>query len=128
MAPKQRKLLILGATLAFISVTLGAFGAHALKALLSEAGQQQYTLAIRYAFVHALGVMIIALALPLSMNPNRMKMAAYILTLGVLLFSGSLIIYALTTIKLFAMITPFGGLCFLLGWLMFIFSLRGDSQ
>ena len=121
MATKQRKLLILGATLAFLAVVLGAFGAHALRALLSEAGQQQYTLAIRYAFVHALGVMIIALALPFAMNSNRMQMAAYILTLGVLLFSGSLIIYALTTTKLFAMITAFGGLCFLLGWLMFIF-------
>lgn len=127
MHTNQRKILMLGAAIAFLSVAFGAFGAHALKEMLGEAGRHPYDLGVRYAFIHALSIMLFALALPLSIHPRRLNVAVWLLALGVGLFSGSLVIYAISGVSKFAMIVPLGGLCLLGGWIVFIFSMRGSK-
>ena len=121
----QRRIFITGASFAFICVALGAFGAHALKEVLSDSASHQYELAIRYAFMHALALMIIALAHPIAVNEKKINLAAWFFGAGICLFSGSLILLALSGNHVFAVFTPLGGLCFLIGWVSLILSMRG---
>jgi len=124
MKTRQRELLFIAAIIGFLGVALGAFGAHALKNILSEAGQRQYDLGVRYAYIHALALAVSSLAMPLAGNSKRLNLAAWFFIAGVVMFSGSLILLALTGIKFFAAITPLGGLSFLLGWGFFAYSIK----
>ena len=125
MNGQQNRLLFIAAVLGFLAVALGAFGAHALKAFLNEAGQRQYDLGIRYAFIHILAVFIVSLTMPLAGQPKYLNRAAWLFIAGIVLFSGSLILLALSGITVFAAIVPLGGLAFLLGWAFFAYGLRG---
>ena len=124
MNSRQRTLFFVAAIIGFLSVAFGAFGAHALKDMLSEAGQRQYDLGVRYAFIHALVLLATGLIMPLVTNARRLEMAGWFFISGVVMFSGSLILLGLTGIAFFASITPLGGLSFLLGWAFFAFSIR----
>ena len=105
-------LLRLGAALCFLAVALGAFGAHALKATLASDGMTEvWNKAVLYHFVHALGLLV------LSALPAVQRVTVILFVVGIVLFSGSLYLLALTNIKWLGAITPFGGLCFLAGWL-----------
>jgi uncharacterized membrane protein YgdD (TMEM256/DUF423 family) len=121
---RQRELLFIAAIIGFLGVAFGAFGAHALKDTLSVAGRGQYELGVHYAYIHVLAIGVAALALPIVGAPNRLNLAAWFFIAGVAMFSGSLILLALTGITFFVVITPLGGLCFLLGWGFFANSIR----
>ena len=99
------------AALCFFAVALGAFGAHALKeTLMANAMTEVWNKAVLYHFVHALALLVLA-ALPAAS-----RAAAGLFVAGIVLFSGSLYLLALTNIKWLGAITPLGGLCFLTGW------------
>ena len=107
----------LAAILCFLAVGLGAFGAHALKATLQESGMLDvWNKAVLYHLVHA--VALIALALPGAGN----RAAYYLIVAGILFFSGSLYVMALTNVRWLGAITPIGGLCFLAGWAWLVIS------
>lgn len=115
-------LLKLAAVLGALSVTLGAFGAHALKRMATEAAVAIFETGVRYQFYH---VFAIALAGILFRDfPNKwMSLSGNFFLAGIILFSGSL--YLLTFIKAagktgldwIGIITPFGGLAFIAGWI-----------
>ena len=113
----SRTLAIAGILLALATV-FGAFGAHALKAQLSPDGLQVYETAVRYHFFNALGLIGIGLTLRFVDAP-AVRWAAVLLLIGVILFSGSL--YALTfgAPRPFGVVTPFGGLALIAGWICF---------
>jgi uncharacterized membrane protein YgdD (TMEM256/DUF423 family) len=99
------------AALCFLAVALGAFGAHALKGTLqAHAMTDVWNKAVFYHFVHALALLVLA-ALPVVS-----RAAAALFVSGIVLFSGSLYLLALTNVKWLGAITPLGGLCFLAGW------------
>ncbi|MEO7168614.1 MAG: DUF423 domain-containing protein [Spartobacteria bacterium] len=103
------------AALCFLGVGLGAFGAHALKETLQANDTiEVWKTAVLYHFVHALALLLLA-ALPAT---SRAASALFIA--GILLFSGSLYLLALTNIKWLGAITPLGGLCFLTGWMALV--------
>ena len=107
----------LAAILCFLAVGLGAFGAHALKATLQESGMLDvWNKAVLYHLVHA--VALIALALHGAGN----RAAYYLIVAGILFFSGSLYVMALTNVRWLGAITPIGGLCFLAGWAWLVIS------
>jgi uncharacterized membrane protein YgdD (TMEM256/DUF423 family) len=112
-----RTLAIAGLLLALATV-FGAFGAHALKAQLSPDRLQVYETAVRYHFFHALGLLGIGLALRFIDVPS-MRWAAVLVIVGIVLFSGSL--YALTfgAPRPFGVVTPFGGVALIAGWICF---------
>ena len=100
------------AALCFLAVGLGAFGAHALKETLLANGMiDVWNKAVLYHFVHALALLVLA-ALPAAS-----RTASALLVAGIVLFSGSLYLLALTNVKWLGAVTPLGGLCFLAGWL-----------
>ncbi len=108
--------MALGAMGAFFSVALGAFGAHGLRGHLSERLLAVYHTGVEYQMYHALG--LLAIGLWMEHNPRVLygNLAAGLLLLGILLFSGSLYLLALTGNRSLGVITPIGGLCFLTGW------------
>jgi uncharacterized membrane protein YgdD (TMEM256/DUF423 family) len=98
--------------LGFLGVACGALGAHAVKAL-GEDRLAWWETGARYHLIHALAVGLLA-----AIVPARAKLTAALFVAGVVLFSGSLYALALTGTRALGMVTPFGGLSFLAGWLV----------
>ena len=110
--------LLLSAVSALLAVTMGAFGAHALKAVLSIEMLAVYKTAVTYQMWHALGLGIIALLRQQNPDERIIIYAGWLMFAGIILFSGSLYILSLSGVKWLGMITPIGGLCFLSAWLL----------
>ena len=111
-----RGFLMLAAFFGFTGVALGAFAAHGLKKTLSAEYLAIFHTGVTYQLVHALA--LFGVALLAAHVPGRLVMWAGVsFSIGILLFSGSL--YLLTTVGIgkLGIITPFGGLAFLIGWL-----------
>ena len=105
-----------GAFNAFIAVAAGAFAAHGLKDVFSVEYLNTFKTAADYQLIHGVGLILIGLLNKL--NPSRYNIAAAIaMFAGIVLFSGSLFLLTLTDTKWLGMITPFGGLFFLIAWL-----------
>ncbi|MEH6346359.1 MAG: DUF423 domain-containing protein [Bermanella sp.] len=115
-------LLVVGASLAALSVLMGAFASHALKAQLSEQALGWIATGVQYQMFHALMILILAFALQQWPNWAGLKAAAYSFIMGILMFSGSLYFMAITDIRTLAIITPIGGLAFLGGWGLLIWA------
>jgi uncharacterized membrane protein YgdD (TMEM256/DUF423 family) len=101
----------IAATLCFLAVALGAFGAHWLRSTIESHGMlDAWNKAVLYHFIHAIALFVIAL------YGAANRGAWWLLLAGILLFSGSLYMMALTNVRWLGVITPLGGLCFLTGW------------
>lgn len=106
--------LLLGSVNMFLAVALGAFGAHGLKSRVSAESLAVWQTGVLYHLAHALGLLLVGLLaahLPV-------RNAGWMLFAGIVLFSGSLYLMVLTGIRSLGMITPFGGVAFLAGWLL----------
>jgi uncharacterized membrane protein YgdD (TMEM256/DUF423 family) len=100
------------AVLGFLAVALGAFGAHGLKDLLARNGTAAiWEKAVFYHFIHAVVLFVLAGRTPLQTGP----WASFLI--GIVIFSGSLYLLAITNLRWLGAITPFGGVSFLVGWL-----------
>jgi len=111
-------LLILGSINMFLSVALGAFGAHALKASLQPDMMAVYHTGNQYHFYHALGLFAAASAAGFFPGSRFIRWSGAFILAGLILFSGSLYVLSLTGQRWFGMITPFGGTAFMVGWLL----------
>ena len=101
----------IAAVLCFLAVVLGAFGAHGLRSTLEARGMlDAWNKAMFYHFIHAVALLVLALYGSLNRG------ACWLLVVGILLFSGSLYLLAVTNLRWLGAVTPFGGLCFLAGW------------
>ena len=108
--------LVIGSLSAFIAVALGAFGAHALKGKLDPDLFNVFEVGVRYQMYHALA--LIALGWLIDRYPGApLAPAGWLFVAGSVLFSGSLYALALSGTRWLGAITPFGGFCFLAGWL-----------
>lgn len=114
--------LFSGALFAFLSVALGAFGAHSLKNILNEYSLNIWNKAVLYQMFHAAALLIVGLLQNMYKEIN-LDVAGYSFIVGIILFSGSLYILALSQIKVFGAITPIGGLAFLFGWGFFMYAI-----
>jgi uncharacterized membrane protein YgdD (TMEM256/DUF423 family) len=110
--------MLLGSLLAALAVMLGAFGAHGLKTRLTPELLVTFETGVRYHFYHALGLFAVALAASLLPDSVALRWAGYLLVAGIVLFSGSLYALSLTGVRGLGIITPFGGLAFIAGWLL----------
>lgn len=113
----SRTFIILGSFNAFLAVALGAFGAHGLKPILSESLMAVYQTGVQYHSMHALGLIGIGILAQNIKNSLFLKLAGWLLLVGIILFCGSLYALAITEIRKLGIITPLGGVSFLLGWL-----------
>lgn len=110
--------IILGALCTMMAVGTGAFGAHGLEGKLSDKYMSVWEKAVNYQMYHGLGLIMIGIISgTTSINVNW---AGWLLFFGIVLFSGSLYILALTQIRILGAITPIGGILFIVGWFMLI--------
>lgn len=112
-----KPILMTASVLLALAVALGAFGAHGLKSQLSADMMQTYKTGVEYHFYHALGLLFIGI-LAVSFPSELIKWSAILLTTGIILFSGSLYVLAVTGIKWLGAVTPIGGLSFIAGWIL----------
>lgn len=115
--------IIYSSLLLALGVVIGAFGAHGLEKMVEPAKLATFETGVRYHFYHAFAILftsIIALVKP----EMKIAKAVTFFTLGIFLFSFGCYSYVLTGLKSIAMIVPFGGTCFIIGWLMLAISVR----
>ncbi len=113
-----------GAFLMALAVALGAFGAHGLKNRLDAYSLSVYEKAVFYHFIHALGILLVALlARTSAISVGAQTRVGWLLLIGVILFSGSLYALAISGIRLLGAITPIGGIAFIVGWLVLFYEL-----
>ena len=111
----DKTFLLIGALAGFAGVALGAFGAHALRSRLSPEMLVVFETGVRYQMYHAFAILIVALILA-RRGGWMISASGWFFTAGIVLFSGSLYLLALTGVTLLGAITPIGGLAFLIGW------------
>ncbi len=114
--------IIIGSFFCLMTVVLGAFGAHALKDILNEHGQSIYNKAVIYQMFHGLGILFVAI-LNSFISECDLSVIIYFFTIGIVLFSGSLYILAISKVRWLGMLTPIGGVFFILGWILLILKL-----
>lgn len=108
----------IAAVMGLLAVALGAMGAHLLEPTLARnpRGMALWEKAVFYHFIHAVMLFVLALRRPIR------RVAWFGFLIGIILFSGSLYFYALTSVKWLVAITPFGGVSFMVGWICLIIS------
>lgn len=115
----QRLLFLTGSIFGFLSVALGAFGAHALKKSLSSDMLVIFETGVRYQTYHAFALLAAAWAVAVF-DSKLILRAGTCFTAGIIIFSGSLYLLALSGIKMFGAVTPIGGVLLMIGWLFMI--------
>jgi len=110
-----------GSLMAFLAVGLGAFGAHALKDRLSPDMLNIFEVGVRYHMYHAFGLLAVAWAISRWPESN-LTAAGWAFLAGIVIFSGSLYILSIFGIRWLGAITPLGGLAFLIGWAILVWS------
>lgn len=113
----MKAFLVIGAINGFIAVALGAFGAHGLEGKISESAIKTWEKAVNYQMFHTVTLLIAGVTL-LKVQSSALIWAGWMFIIGIILFSGSLYIYSTTGVRSLAMITPFGGVFFLIGWVL----------
>lgn len=113
----MRVFFLLGAAFGMIGVAAGAFGAHALRSRLSAPMLEVFETAARYQMYHALALLAAAWAVD-RWGGGAGVVAGWAFVVGIVVFSGSLYVLALTGTRWLGAITPIGGAAFLLGWAM----------
>ena len=112
----DRTFLLIGALAGVTGVALGAFGAHGLRSRLSPEMLAVFETGVRYHLYHALALLATASIMG-RLEGNRLVAAAgWLFVAGILLFSGSLYVLAVTGIRTLGAITPIGGVAFLIAW------------
>jgi|SRR5512141_1414518 len=111
-----------GSLMAFLAVGLGAFGAHALKDRLTPEMLNIFEVGVRYHMYHALALLAVAWAISRWPESN-LNAAGWAFLVGIVIFSGSLYVLSIFGIRWLGAITPIGGLAFLSGWAILVWSL-----
>lgn len=130
----SRRILIYAAVCGGLGVCLGSIGAHGLDSILQQRDYDaahiakrldQFDVGVRYHLYHSLALLALS-AVQLGSDKGRLRVA-HLFLLGILLFSGSLYLLVLSDIGKFGMVTPFGGVCLIAGWVMLL-TLRPVGQ
>jgi uncharacterized membrane protein YgdD (TMEM256/DUF423 family) len=119
MKLNSKSFKLFAAASGFVTVVLGAFAAHSLKNSLSSYSLDIWQTAVFYQFVHTLVILQLS-----YLKPSHLLMRSQIwFSSGVILFSGSLYLLAVTGITKLGMLTPIGGVCLLIGWLYLVINI-----
>lgn len=113
----HKRLLITAAILGFLSVALGAFGAHTLKEYIDASSLAVFETGVRYQFYHVFAIALAGMVYAYFPG-KKIVLAGNLFLLGTCLFSGSLYILAVSSIRWLGAITPLGGLAYMAGWLL----------
>ena len=112
----NRLFITLGAINGLLAVALGAFAAHGLKARLDAPMLAVFQTGVTYQMTHALALVLIGIIAQTMPESNILRRAGWAMLIGIVLFSGSLYLLAVTGLTWLGAITPLGGTAFLIGW------------
>ena len=110
--------LLLGSINALLVVLIGAFGAHGLKTRLTVENMAIFQTGVQYHFYHAVGLILVGLIAWHIPTSPYLRWSAWLMIMGIILFSGSLYALSITNIRWLGMITPVGGMAFIIAWLL----------
>ena len=116
LTPLARRCIAAGALLMLLGVILGAFGAHALQALLTPQRLASYQTGVNYQLLHSLGLVAVGIVAQLTTEPTRLRWSARLMLAGIVLFSGSIYLMAAGAPRALGMVAPLGGLSFMAAW------------
>ncbi|MEG9296157.1 DUF423 domain-containing protein [Mangrovibacillus sp. Mu-81] len=116
----MKTFIIIGALSAFLSVGLGAFGAHALEGKIDKKYIDTWNTGVLYQMFHAIGIIIIGVLMGTVSPTSLLSWSGWLMVIGTILFSGSLYVLSLSGIKILGAVTPFGGVSFLAGWILLV--------
>ena len=114
----DRTFLLTAAVAGFLAVALGAFGAHGLRGRLSPDMLAVFETGVRYHMYHALALLATS-ALAARLERRAVVAAGWLFVTGIVVFSGSLYLLAVTGIRVLGAITPIGGAAFIIAWALF---------
>lgn len=123
----MRQWIIIAAVSGFLAVALGAFGAHLLEGRISDHYLGVWEKAVQYQMFHTGGLLAIGVLLNIMPSKHLVRAGGCMLA-GIIFFSGSLYILALSGIGIFGAITPIGGILFLTAWALIVVALLGQSK
>ena len=116
----SKLIIILAGINGFLAVSIGAFAAHVLRDRLSPVLLNTFQTGVQYHMYHALGLFGIGLLMLNFPTSNLLRISAYLMIAGIVLFSGSLYLLSITGTRWLGAITPLGGLCFLSAWVLIV--------
>jgi len=124
----KRFALLSGTVLAGLAVSFGAFGSHALKAMLMQNGRiDTFETAVRYQMYHALALLLTGILMK-SETEKKASVAAGLFLVGTILFSGSLYLLCLYPLPGVVYLTPMGGVLFMAGWIFLLLHFLGNKK
>lgn len=112
--------IIIGAINAFLSVALGAFGAHGLEGKVEPKYLEIWKTGVQYQMFHAMGMIAVGILMGQVQASSMLNWSGWMMLIGTVIFSGSLYALTLSGIKVLGAITPIGGVAFLVGWVLLI--------
>ena len=113
----SRTFFVIASLFGLSAVSLGAFGAHALKSMISPEFLSVFETGVRYQMYHTFAIFVVAWYLQ-SKPVRKLELGGWFFVAGVVLFSGSLYLLAMTGVRSLALVTPVGGLLLFAGWAM----------
>lgn len=125
---QTKKFLLIASFMMAIAIMIGAFGAHGLKPYLDEYGTTIFTKASNYQFYSTLGLFCIAIISSFINQDNKIAISYYLVLIGMLIFSFSLYILAISKIMWLGAITPIGGSLMIIGWLLLTYTIYKDMR
>lgn len=117
-----------GAICTALAIAFGAFGAHGLKEIVSEHMLQNFETGVRYQMYSALGLMLIALASKHMQDHKKLAQGSILILIGMIIFSGSLYVMALTGVTMLGAITPIGGVLLIAGWVFVVWGVLKNNS
>ncbi|MFK2825666.1 DUF423 domain-containing protein [Bacillus sp. B190/17] len=112
--------IILGAINAFLSVALGAFGAHGLEGKVEPRYLDIWKTGVHYQMFHAAGMILVGILIGQVQVSSLLNWSGWMMLVGTIIFSGSLYALTLSGVKVLGAITPIGGVAFLAGWVLLV--------
>jgi len=120
MPPTAKVFLILGGFNAALVVLLGAFGAQGLKARMTAEMLAVYQTGVHYHLFHALGLIVVGLVATQISDSAYLRWSGWLMLAGIVLFSGSLYVLSVSGLRWLGIVTPFGGISFIVAWILFV--------
>ena len=119
----MKSILTIAAISGLLAVVLGAFGAHALKKMISPEMLEVYKTGVQYQFYHTFALLAVGILMHFNTS-KALQWSGYLFVVGILLFSGSLYVMTITGIKALGIITPFGGTVWIAAWFLLMIHCR----
>lgn len=114
----QKLFLTIGGIAMALAVSLGAFGAHGLQGKLSAEMFDIFETGVRYNFYHAIGLLIIGVLAFHLPETGLLRWSGWLMIAGIVIFSGSLYLLSMSGVRWLGAITPIGGICFIVSWIL----------